>query len=388
MRNEKTISAILLAAGSSLRFGSENKLEVCLCGKSVLYHAVRAFEQCACIDEIIIVTKADMREDVSKAYRHTNKVGVVVGGDSRNASSLRGLQMAKGDIVLIHDGARPFVDEEIILRCIDGAVETGAVAAAMPATDTIKLCDDDGVVRETTRRSNTWRTQSPQAFDRVALLRAYQDTDLADPAITDDCMVMERSGRRVKLVEGSGYNIKITTRADLTMAESIAKELGWGGLPRICSAIGQDSHRTSAEPTDRPMMLGGVAFEGYPALVANSDGDVVLHALTNAISGITAENVLGARADVLCAAGQKDSRVYLKEALKFLRGRITHVSFTIECREPHISPRVAEMRKVIGGLLNLPPERVGITATSGEALTDFGRGLGISVFCIATAEVY
>lgn len=388
MRNDKTISAIILAAGSSLRFGSENKLEVCLCGKSVLYHAVRAFEQCACLDEIVIVAKADMREDIAKAYRHSSKISVVVGGESRNASSLCGLRAAKGDIVLVHDGARPFVDEDIILRCIDGAIETGAVAAAMHATDTIKLCDDDGIVRETTRRSHTWRTQSPQAFDRATLLKAYETTDLADSSITDDCMVMERSGRTVKLVAGSGYNIKITTRADLTMAESIAKELGWGGLPRICCGIGQDSHRTASEPTTVPMILGGVVFDGYPALVANSDGDVVLHALTNAVSGITGENVLGERADIICRSGQKDSRVYLKEALKFLRGRVTHVSFTIECREPHISPKVAEMRSTIGGLLNLPPERVGITATSGEALTDFGRGLGISVFCIVTAEVY
>ncbi|MEG0942329.1 MAG: 2-C-methyl-D-erythritol 4-phosphate cytidylyltransferase [Angelakisella sp.] len=388
MRSEKTISAIILAAGSSLRFGSENKLEVCLCGKSVLYHAVRAFEQCSYLDEIIIVTKADMVDSITKAYRSNNKIHVIPGGESRNASSLCGLRAAKGDIVLIHDGARPFVDEDIILRCIDGAIETGAVAAAVPATDTIKLCDDQGMVRETTRRSNTWRTQSPQAFNRTALLEAYRNTNTMDPTITDDCMVMEHSGKAVRLVEGSGFNIKITTRADLTMAESIARELGWGGLPRTCCAIGQDSHRTSQVPTEKPMILGGVVFPDYPALEANSDGDVVLHALTNAVSGITAENILGARADVICAGGQKDSRVYLKEALKYLRGRITHLSFTIECKEPHLSSRIAEMRSSIGELVNLPPERVGITATSGEALTDFGRGLGVSVFCIATAEVY
>ncbi|MEG2073428.1 MAG: 2-C-methyl-D-erythritol 4-phosphate cytidylyltransferase, partial [Angelakisella sp.] len=350
MRNDTTVSAIILAAGSSLRFGNENKLEVCLCGKSVLYHAVRAFEQCAVLDEIIIVTKADMTEGVAKAYRSNGKVRVIAGGESRNASSLCGLRAAKGDIVLIHDGARPFVDEEIILRCIDGAIETGAVAAAVQATDTIKLCDDDGLVRETTRRSNTWRTQSPQAFRRLTLLSAYETTDTSDVAITDDCMVMEHSGKAVKLVEGSNYNIKITTRADLTMAESIAKELGWGGLPRTCSAIGQDSHRTSSQPTDKPMILGGVIFEDYPALVANSDGDVVLHALTNAISGLTCENVLGARADAICFGGQRDSSAYLREALKYLRGRITHLSFTIECKEPHISPKIAEMRSSIGEL--------------------------------------
>lgn len=388
MRNNHTITAILLAAGNSLRFGSENKLEVCLCGKTVLYHAITAFLQCQCVDEIVLVTQECRLESLAEEYRYDPRIRVICGGASRNASSLAGLMAASGDVVLVHDGARPFVDEDTILRCVDGAVKSGAVAAAMPATDTIKLCDDDGTVQETTRRSHTWRTQSPQAFQRELLLAAYQTTNPLDTAITDDCMVMEHSGHPVRLVEGSNYNIKITTRADLTMAESIARELGWGGFPRVVCAIGQDSHRASAEKTQQPMILGGVSFPDYPALTANSDGDVVLHALTNAISGVTSENILGARADVICAAGQRDSRAYLREALNFLRGRITHASFTIECKEPHLSEKIPEMRASIGSLLNLPSEHVGVTATSGEGLTDFGRGLGISVFCIVTAEVY
>ncbi|MEG1686926.1 MAG: 2-C-methyl-D-erythritol 4-phosphate cytidylyltransferase, partial [Angelakisella sp.] len=308
MRNNRKISVILLAAGSSLRFGRENKLEACICGKSVLYHAVRAFTETDYADEIILVTKADQREKLTEAYRYDHRIKVILGGESRNASSLRGIQAATGELVVIHDGARPFVNQDTILRCIDGAAQYGAVAAAMPATDTIKLCDDTGVVRQTTQRSNTWRTQSPQAFERAALLEAYQTTDPLDPAVTDDCMVMEHSGHPVRLVEGSNYNIKITTRADLTMAESIARELGWSGFPRICCAIGQDSHRTADVPSTHPMILGGVEFAEYPALQANSDGDVVLHALTNAVSGVTAENVLGARADAICQSGRKDSR--------------------------------------------------------------------------------
>lgn len=389
MRNNHSICAIILAAGSSMRFGKEDKLEVRLCGKSILEHAVNPFLNSAAVDEIIIVTKPENIEPFSNHYRAFAKVHVVAGGASRNASSLCGIKSSNCDIVLIHDGARPFVDNATILRCIDGAIVHGAVAAAMPAADTIKLCDENGMVEQTTRRSRTWRVQSPQAFNRVALLDAYSAINPLDISFTDDCMVMEHSGQPVKLVEGSHFNIKITTRADLTMAESIARELGWGGFPRICCGIGQDSHRTSEHTSgSSPMVLGGVLFPEYPALEANSDGDVVLHAITNAVSGITAENILGERADKICQSGIKDSRVYLLEALKYLRGRITHVSLTIECKEPHISSKISEMRESIGSLLDLAPERVGITATSGEKLTDFGRGLGISVFCIATAEVY
>ena len=154
-------------------------------------------------------------------------------------------------------------------------------------------------------------------------------------------------------------------------------------------SIGQDSHRFKEEGQGGTCMLGGVAFDTAPALDANSDGDVVLHAVTNAVSGITCRNILGKPADEMCRAGITDSREYLKEGLRDLAAmgmRPAHLSVSIECARPKISPKVEEMRKAIGALLDLSPGSVGITATTGEGLTDFGRGLGISVFCILTAE--
>ena len=151
------------------------------------------------------------------------------------------------------------------------------------------------------------------------------------------------------------------------------------------AAIGQDSHRFEENP-GKPLVLGGVLFPGEPGLLANSDGDVVLHAVTNAVSGITGVNVLGGPADALCRTGITDSAVYLPKALEPLRGRISHLSISVECARPHITPRIPAMRENIARLLGIVPEAVGITATSGEGLTDFGRGLGISVFCILTVE--
>lgn len=388
MENKSKISAVILAAGSSLRFGKENKLDACIFGTPILHHAVQAFVKHSMIDEIIIVTKEDKVDQLSSYYKFSKNITVISGGDSRNQSSLIGVIKGAGDIVLIHDGARPFVEDDMIVRCIEGAKQYGAVAAAIPATDTIKICDSNGKVTGTTQRSNTWRTQSPQAFNRQLLLDAYNGVDPLDPTITDDCMVVESKNIPVHLVMGSDYNIKITTQADLTMAESIAKELGLGGNPRICTAIGQDSHRTSKQPTEKPMVLGGVVLEDFPALEANSDGDVVLHAITNGVSGVTGVNILGKIADEICQSGIKDSRVYLKESLKYLKGKITHISVTIECKTPHLSQHIPKMKEVIGDLVNLPPSHIGITATSGEGLTDFGRGEGVSVFCVVTAEVY
>jgi 2-C-methyl-D-erythritol 2,4-cyclodiphosphate synthase len=154
----------------------------------------------------------------------------------------------------------------------------------------------------------------------------------------------------------------------------------------IC-AIGQDSHRFDPRDKEKKLILGGAVIENHQPLSANSDGDVVLHALTNAISGLSGVNILGKIADEMCKNGITNSDAFVKEALKYLNGRITHVSFTIECKTPYITPHIEKMREFIGTLLDLPPKSVGITATSGEELTDFGRDLGISVFCIATAEV-
>ena len=151
-------------------------------------------------------------------------------------------------------------------------------------------------------------------------------------------------------------------------------------------AIGQDSHRFDLENINKKLILGGIVFEGYPGLLGNSDADVVLHAITNAISGITCKNILGEVADKLCKEGITDSEEYLKEALKYLSEKIVHLSISIECKTPKITPKIEEMRKNIARILEIEENCVGITATTGEELTEVGKGNGISVICILTTE--
>lgn len=151
--------------------------------------------------------------------------------------------------------------------------------------------------------------------------------------------------------------------------------------------IGQDSHRFDFENKNKKFVLGGVHFEGVTPLAGNSDADVVLHAITNAISGVTCVNILGRKADEMCLKkGITDSSEYLKEALKYLVDvKIVHVSISIECSYPRVTPKIPEMRRVISKLLSIPENSVGITATSGEGLSQFGQGQGIQAFCIVTA---
>lgn len=152
--------------------------------------------------------------------------------------------------------------------------------------------------------------------------------------------------------------------------------------------IGQDSHRIQEPAAGKALVLGGVTLQETYALEGNSDSDVVLHAITNALSGITGKPILGPVADGMCKAGISDSSAYLTRALEDLDAmgyRTTHVSVTLECRRPKILPLLSAMTSRVAELMGLGTEDVGITATSGEGLTDFGKGLGIQAFAIATA---
>lgn len=159
------------------------------------------------------------------------------------------------------------------------------------------------------------------------------------------------------------------------------------------SSIGQDSHRfitenKSNDSTNKPLVLAGMVIPDCIGLDGNSDADVVLHALTNAISGISGINILGAISDDMCLnKGILDSKEYLYAAIETLNEySLVNISFSIECKRPHLSLYIDKMKDCIANLTSLPKESIGITATTGEGLTDFGRGLGISVFCILTAR--
>ncbi|MCB1735658.1 MAG: 2-C-methyl-D-erythritol 2,4-cyclodiphosphate synthase [Gammaproteobacteria bacterium] len=151
------------------------------------------------------------------------------------------------------------------------------------------------------------------------------------------------------------------------------------------TGLGQDSHRFLDDPDPtRPLLLGGIEFDGRP-LNGNSDADVVLHAITNAVSSVTGINVIGKTADTMCRQGITDSAEYLQVALTHLGGlRISHLAISIECLTPKISPRIDAMKAHLAELLGIHPSDIGITATTGEGLTGMGRGEGVQVLAILT----
>ncbi len=156
----------------------------------------------------------------------------------------------------------------------------------------------------------------------------------------------------------------------------------------VKTGIGQDSHRFESQTSVKPLVLGGVVIPGYPGLSGNSDADVILHALTNAVSGVSGHNILGKISDDLCLKeGITDSRVYLKKALETLTSyRLSHLSVSVECKRPILAPFIEDIKASLAQLVSLDTSDIGLTATTGEELSSFGRGEGIHVFAMVTAQ--
>lgn len=219
-------TAIVLAAGSGKRMNSKvHKQYLLLKGKPVLYYSLKAFEDSRIDDIILVVGAGDIdfcRKEIVEQYGFKKVHAIVEGGKERYHSVYEGLKAAgETDYVLIHDGARPFVSGPIIARTLDAVCEYKACVVGMPVKDTIKIVDEDTFAKETPNRSHVWMVQTPQAFSYSLIYDAYTRM-LADEdtAITDDAMVVERmTDYKVKLIEGSYENIKITTPEDLDVAE-------------------------------------------------------------------------------------------------------------------------------------------------------------------------
>ena len=223
-------TAVIVAAGKGKRMGTEiSKQFLPLCGKEILAHTVEKFEKAACIRDIILVTGGDALQDVRQMvqeYGWKKIISVTEGGKERQDSVFLGLQQVPQDteIVLIHDGVRPFVTEEILERSIAAAKETGGCVAGVPAKDTIKVCDAEGFAIATPNRSTLRQIQTPQTFRRKEILAAYEKAKADGFLGTDDASVAEHSGFPVRVIMGSYRKIKITTKEDLLIGAAFLKE--------------------------------------------------------------------------------------------------------------------------------------------------------------------
>ena len=228
MQQKQTVSCVIVAAGVGQRFGSD-KLMLNLAGQTVLQRSVAAF--CLpSIDEILVVAnqeKLPIYKDLLTKKLPDAPLRFILGGQERWQSSLTGIQAATGTLVMIHDGARPLIDQQLIEESIALADENGAALVAAPATDSIKIVNQEGAVVDAIERQKVYLAQTPQTFQRSLILAAYQQALAANyQAMTDDVeLVTKFLHQPVKVVAGDNQNIKITYPSDRSLAETIAKNI-------------------------------------------------------------------------------------------------------------------------------------------------------------------
>lgn len=224
------VSAIIAAAGMSNRMGSKiNKQFIAIDNKPILVHTLEKFEKCKYIDEIILVSKEEeveyCRKEIVKKYGFKKVVKIIRGGKERQDSIYNGLLALNEntDIVLTHDGARPFVKIESIEAGIKGVVEHGACVIGVPVKDTIKAVDEKELIHHTPKRSLLWAAQTPQCFWTSLIKQGYEHAIKEGIVGTDDSSLVEKIGHKVKMIMGSYDNIKITTPEDLVIGEFLLK---------------------------------------------------------------------------------------------------------------------------------------------------------------------
>lgn len=222
----KTCGAVIVAAGSASRMGGIDKVMANLGGEPMILRTVRAFQNCDAIASVVIVTREDLIRPIAGLCKDMDKVtAVVAGGSSRQESVHLGLNaLPKGTkLAAVHDGARPLISWRLIDRVVRAANTYGAAAPAIPVKDTIKVVEG-GLVKDTPARSSLMAVQTPQVFDFDLLRGALRKAEADGAAVTDDCSAVERTGMKIKIVEGDERNLKVTTPMDLKIAELLLEE--------------------------------------------------------------------------------------------------------------------------------------------------------------------
>ena len=387
-RLQKTISAVLVAAGSSTRMGFD-KLSFDLGGETVLHRSIRAFDQCPQIGEIVLVAGKNRAFVEQQAVGCTKPVQIVAGGATRAESAKNGVLAAHGELVAVHDAARPFVSPAVIAAVLEAAARCGAAAPAVPVKDTIKQAvPGDGktvpeacLVRSTPDRSTLYAVQTPQCFDRTQYLAALQELD-AEKArlVTDDCSLFELTGRPVQLTQGDYANLKITTREDLP--RPVQKE-----ETRMRIGHGYDVHRLVE---GRKLILGGVEIPFEKGLLGHSDADVLAHAVMDAVLGAAALGDIGQHfPDNDPAYAGADSLELARHVARILSEhgyRVENIDATILCQRPKLAPHIPAMRANLAAAFGLPVDAVSVKATTEEHLGFTGEGLGIAAHAVALIE--
>jgi len=375
------VVALVVAAGRGNRFGGDlPKQWMELDGRPLLRHSLGILAAHPDITEVRVVIHPDDRDRYEAAAAGLRLNPPIHGGATRQDSVRLGLEALTDnppDAVLIHDGARPFVDPAIIHRVLKALKTAKGAIPALPVHDTLKR-GKDGVIIGTEPRDGLFRAQTPQGFQFAAILEAHRKA--AGRELTDDAAVLEADGQPVVLVDGTEDNVKITTRQDLARAAARFERPG-----EVRVASGYDVHRYDEGSF---VTLCNIEVPHTHGLLGHSDADAALHALTDALLGCIAAGDIGRHFpptdDRWKGADSAIFLQYVAELVAAAGGRIQHVDITIICERPKVGPHRAAMVDRVAELLDIPAGRVSVKATTTEGLGFTGRQEGIAAQATAT----
>jgi 2-C-methyl-D-erythritol 4-phosphate cytidylyltransferase/2-C-methyl-D-erythritol 2,4-cyclodiphosphate synthase len=384
-----TCAAVIVAAGRGRRSGEGiPKQYRPVGGVSALRRSLTLLSGPCGLSDLQVVIHTDDRELYDEAALGLALPPPVAGGETRQASVLAGLtalEVRKPDQVLIHDAARPFATPDLIERAILAARTTGAAIPALRISDTVKTVSADGHIIGTADRDTLRIVQTPQAFAFAPLMAAHRKAEQAGRSdFTDDAALMEWAGHPVSTFEGESGNFKLTTPDDFMRAETLLQTQ----LSDIRTGMGFDVH--SFGPGDH-VTLGGLRIPHDHGLSGHSDADVVLHAAVDAILGALADGDIG---DHFPPSDPQWKGATSDRFLKFAADRvakrggiIAHLDITVVSEAPKIGPHRDAMRARIAEIAGITPDRVGVKATTNEAMGFIGRREGMVAYATATIRL-
>ncbi len=386
-------AAIIVAAGRGERAGQSvegPKQYRRIGGEAVLARTLRAFVDCPLIGRIVVVIHPDDHALYARMVSEADpRVAVVEGGPTRQESTRLGLlalDTNATDYVMIHDGVRPFIGQDLLRRVVEALTPEEGVLPALAVSDTLKQAAIDGTVHATVPRAGLFAAQTPQAFPYRPILDAHEKAFTEGRSdFTDDAAIAEWAGLAVRIVEGSADNTKLTWAKDIEMADRRLR-LDHAAFPDIRTGNGYDVH--SFEPGDH-VTLCGVKIPHEAKLNGHSDADVALHALTDALLATRGAGDIGTHfppSDPQWKGAA--SHLFVEHAVGLVRGRggrIANADITLICEAPKIGPHRTAMTAALANMLKISPDRISVKATTNEKLGFIGRHEGIAA--IATASV-
>ena len=389
----KSLSLVLAAAGSSTRMGLGKKKEYLeMAGGTVLSCAARIFLEAADFSTVIIAIPQNGQEQAKKAFFADPEIKKLVqgknilfieGGNTRQSSVYRAITAIseKDSIVLIHDAARPFVSKEIIQNVIKASDEHGAAAPGIPPVDTQKEISTDGTIKRHLIRKELCAIQTPQAFSLKELLECHKKASEIDFEYTDDTEIWDSypeitGGKKVFVVEGSKDNKKITFVQDIP-GKQIMTKIG----------IGTDLHRLVE---GRKLFLGGIEIPAEKGEYGHSDGDVLLHAISDALLGAAGLGDIGSYFPPEDLKWKDaDSKDLLKKIWIDIRNegwQLNNLDCVVETEKPKFLPWRNQVIKSIADILEVPEERIFVKAKTNEGLESVGQNLAVKVYAVCLLE--